>query len=126
MMDMPDDELEDVKAFIERQEIARPYRLPCSIHECVGPDLEDEGFAAVTFYQVEPHPVFVYRGRIGSSGCATASKIRQRIKEAVQARGVTIPVSDMFVTVTRHRFQAVMTLPVEGLVPCEELPDAID
>ena len=126
MMNVPNDELEEPKAFVERQELARPYRIGCPIHECVGPDIEDVGFAAVSFYQVEPHPVFVYRGRIGSSGCTTANQIGKKIKNVIRGRGVSISVQDMSITVTRFRFQAVMTLPVDGLVACDELPDAED
>jgi hypothetical protein len=126
MLNALHDEPEEPKAFVERQEIARPYRIGCPIHECVGPDLEQAGFATVSFYQVAPHPVFVYRGRIGSSGCATANQIGKKIKIAIRARGVPISLADMSVTMTRYRFQAVMTLPVERLVACDELPDAVD
>ena len=55
-----------------------------------------------------------YRGRIGSSGCTTPDQLRKTIKKTLRERGVTISVSEILVTVTRHRFEAVMSLPVPG------------
>jgi len=122
---VPDDEPEDPKAFVERQEHLHPYRIGQPVQECLGADLEHLGFRAVTFYRAEPHPVFVFRGRIGSSGRTTGDQLRKTIKTTLRERGLTISLTEILVTVTRHRFQAVMTLPVEGLVPRDELPDAI-
>lgn len=123
---LPLDDPEDPKAFVERQELLRPYRIGQPIHECLGPDLEYLGFGAVTFYRAEPHAVFAYRGRIGSSGCTTADQLRKTIKRIAHQRGVTISIADVLATVSRHRFEAVLSLPVEGPLAVDELPEPID
>jgi len=101
----------DVKEFIIRQHALDPFRTGWPLDKSLAPELESLGFASIVREQIEPHPVYMYRGRIGSSGCTSADSIRKIVKKIARDLAFSIPIADIHATASRGRFQVVLHIP---------------
>jgi hypothetical protein len=102
---------QDVKNWIHHQDALRPFGVGWPLNERITLELQRMGFAKVTMEQVVPHPVFVYRGCVGTSGCASEADFDTVIRQL--ATSLCFRRSDALSTCSRARFQLFVCLAKE-------------
>src|SRR5689334_4371493 len=98
------DEVLDVKEWIFARESLNPCSL--SLHERLHYELEVLGFERLRLRRIEPHPVWSFSAKLGTSDYRCIPDVRLALKRMIKALGFLLKGSEISVFVSRERVQA--------------------
>jgi hypothetical protein len=111
-----------VKEWIAEHDAERPFGISWPAHRKLESELKYFGFTDITISKLEPHAVYVVRGRSGNSACSSSADLRRIFKTLGRAIGFQFQAADTALSFSRGRFEVVLCLP-DGSVATEILPD---
>jgi hypothetical protein len=107
-----------IKNWLDEEHTFHPFILDGFLHRRLQAELKYFGFADITVSKLETHPVFVFKGKIGESGCRSQTHFEELIEQLTRGIGMKFRTADAALLFSRTRFQLVVCLPDD----CSESP----
>jgi hypothetical protein len=112
-----------IKNWLSEQDAICPFGVNWPNHRKVERDLKEIGFAEITVSKLEPHCVYVIRGRIGKASCRSSKDLQRIFKKLGRNIGFAFRAADTASSFSRGRFRVVLCLP-NGSDATEIVPNA--
>ena len=100
-----------VKEWLADQDALRPFGIAWPNHRKLERELNEIGFAEITVARVEPHCVYVFRGRTGKAACRSLEDLQRAIKTLARRIGFPFRAADAALNISGGRFTAALHLP---------------
>jgi hypothetical protein len=108
-----------IKAFLAEQDAICAFAVAWPYYRKLEKEMKNMGFAEIICTRVEPHCVYVIRGRIETAACRSVLDLQHTIKKLARSLGFKFRSADAALSISRNRFRAVLHLPhdTEAIAP---------